>query len=172
MRAQLAMLSGLVLALSDCHPGAQDWQVGLKRVGRLQYGMNQSEAAKAFGLPGDAAPTVGGCRNWSPAGTPGGLHFLIENGRVVRVDVDSGTVTTTEGAGIGTSEENVQRLYAGHIETRPHKYQSDQGWHYLVYRAAESADSAYRIVFETDGRQVRSFRAGLEPAVEYVEGCG
>ena len=34
-----------------------------------------------------------------------------------------------------------------------------------------TADSAYRLIFETDGQRVTEYRAGLLPAVEWVEGC-
>ena len=32
-------------------------------------------------------------------------------------------------------------------------------------------DSARRLIFETDGQRVVRYRAGITPAVEYVEGC-
>jgi len=35
-----------------------------------------------------------------------------------------------------------------------------------------SANATYRIIFETDGKRVVNYRAGLKPQVENVEGCG
>lgn len=43
--------------------------------------------------------------------------------------------------------------------------------HYLTVTPAAKADSAYRIIFETDGKKVVHYRAGIRPQVEYVEGC-
>jgi hypothetical protein len=62
----------------------------------------------------------------------------------------------------------VQALYASRVAVSPHKY---TGGHYLTVTPTAPGDSAYRMVFETDGRRVTQFRAGVRPAVEYVEGC-
>lgn len=137
----------------------------------IPFGAPQAEVARQFGLPAEAAPTVGGCRYWRPLGLMAGVRLMIDDGRVVRVDVDSGPVRTPEGAGLGSTEGEVGRLYPS-LQVQPHKYRSDEGWHYLVARPAPPADSMLRFVFETDGRAVRSYRAGIEPFVEFVEGCG
>jgi hypothetical protein len=39
------------------------------------------------------------------------------------------------------------------------------------YRTVRSANKRYALVIETDGRFVTRLRAGMVPAVEYVEGC-
>ncbi len=187
MRDPIHQSAYLILALTAatiaCQPASparsedseaatnKDWSLRPGGLGRLQFGLTQSESARRLDLPGVAAPTVGGCRYWVPAGLPAGVRLMVEDGRVVRADVDSGTIKTTEGAGIGSSEAQVGQLYKGMV-SQPHKYRSADGWHYLIYRPESAADSGSRIVFETDGQTVRSFRAGIEPAVEYVEGCG
>jgi hypothetical protein len=35
----------------------------------------------------------------------------------------------------------------------------------------DATDRNFRIVFETDGKKVTRWRAGLLPQVEFVEGC-
>jgi hypothetical protein len=60
------------------------------------------------------------------------------------------------------------RAHAPATEVEPHKYTDGP---YLVLHPAAAAGSAYRIVFETDGRRVTRHRAGTRPQVEYVEGC-
>ena len=119
-------------------------------------------------------PLVGGaagfeCRHLTLAKSPTGLRWTIENGQVVRVDADSATLRTDRGAGIGMTEAEVHRLYGGELEVQPHKYV--EGGRYLVYLSPQRADSGLRIVFETDGSVVTRFRAGMLPAVAYVEGC-
>ena len=59
-------------------------------------------------------------------------------------------------------------LYPGRIEERPHKYTG--GAAYL--RVTEPGSDAV-LLFETgaDG-VVKSWRVGLPPQVDYVEGCG
>ena len=95
---------------------------------------------------------------------------MLEGNRVVRIDVDSGAAATSEGARVGDAESRILGLYAGRVESGPHKYVS--GGKYLTVRAANPADSAYRLIFETDGQKVTRYRAGQRPQVEYVEHCG
>ena len=45
------------------------------------------------------------------------------------------------------------------------------GVRFMVEQGTELADSARRLIFETDGQRVVRYRAGVTPAVEYVEGC-
>ena len=146
---------------------ADEWTVTLRRTGGIEYGMAASAAASALG--GEWADTAGACARLRPARGPGGLSFMVEQGRIVRVDVDSAGPATAEGATVGMTEADVRSRYPG-IRTLPHKY--DEGGRYLVVVPAEAADSSLRLIFETDGARVVRYRAGLVPQVEYVEGCG
>ena len=132
------------------------WQVSPRATGPVRFGVTPAEG-------GDA------CHYTVPAGAPAGLRFMAESGRVVRVDVDSAGPATDRGARVGMTEAEIARLYPEGLRTMPHKYVD--GGHYLVF-TPPGADSAFRVVFETDGRRVTSYRAGIEPAVEYVERCG
>jgi hypothetical protein len=49
----------------------------------------------------------------------------------------------------------------------PHKYEPQS--HYLVL---PSTDGMSALVFEESGGLITKVRAGVEPSVEYVEGCG
>lgn len=93
---------------------------------------------------------------------------MVERGRIARVDVDTAGVRTAAGAGIGDTEDDIQRLYRGRVIVTPQKY--GEG-HYLIV-TPNPADSSYAIVFETSGGKVTRYRAGSRPQVEYVEGCG
>jgi hypothetical protein len=77
-------------------------------------------------------------------------------------------VRTAEGAGVGDTEASILERYAGRVRTTPHKYTGPRG-HYLVVSAPP--DTRHLIIFETDGRTVVNYRAGVRPAVELVEGC-
>jgi hypothetical protein len=134
---------------------ADRWVVGYRSAGPVRFGVT--------------AAAGNACHYTAPAGAPTGLRFMAESGRVVRVDVDSSGVATDRGARVGAAEAEIRRRYPEGLRTMPHKY--DAAGHYLVF-TPPGADSGYRIVFETDGHRVTTWRAGVEPAVEYVERCG
>jgi len=96
------------------------------------------------------------------------VRVMVEGGRIARVDVDTAGIRTAVGAGIGDTEEQVQRLYSGRVSVTPQKYVNG---HYLTV-TPNVADTSYAIVFETADGKVTRFRAGRRPQVEYVEGCG
>lgn len=136
-------------------------------IGPIRVGMTVADTNAAIG-GGFAAPKGGasGCTYAVLTKAPPGLAVMLEDGKVARVEVRSGSIQTSRGARIGDSEPRLKILYPG-ITTTPHKYVA--GGHYLTVLGS---DPANRIVFETDGGKVTTFRSGRTPAVEYVEGCG
>jgi hypothetical protein len=148
--------------------GALVWDVTLERAGPVRFGMTAREASSAAGVTaGNAAPADSACHYWVPPGAPTGLRLMLENGIVVRADADSTGPTILGTLGVGSPVESVVVTLGPSLQVSPHKYQWEQGWRYLSF----SDDSTHRLVFEVDSHVVRSWRAGLLPAVEYVEGC-
>jgi hypothetical protein len=136
-------------------------------IGPIRAGMTVAQANTAIG-GGFAAPKSGtaGCKYAVLTKAPRGLWVMLQDGRVARVEVRSGSIATSTGARIGDSEARIKTLYPG-VATTPHKYVA--GGHYLT---VTGSDPANRIVFETDGSKVTTFRSGRTPEVENVEGCG
>lgn len=163
------------------------WTMRLQGLGPIVAGMRVEDVARR--VPGSFELPVGAVANactyavWDAA--PAGVRVMVEDGAVTRVDVLRGrTIATEEGARIGDSEARIDSLYEGRVERRPHKYTDGA---YLIVRAdtarplpevtepgatPPNTRSDFRLVFETDGARVTQYRAGLFPAVEYVEGCG
>jgi hypothetical protein len=102
------------------------------------------------------------------AGIPDGVSVMVVKGKVARIDVDTGAVTTEDGVKVGDSEQKVQSVYDGDVQVEPHKYIT--GGHYMTV-LGDSTSAGKAIVFETDGKKVTSFRAGRLPEVKWVEGC-
>ena len=124
------------------------------------------------GLEGDADPAdPQACYYLFPRARPQhghGTAFMIERGRFVRVDVDQAGAVAPGGGRIGMDAEQIHALYPGQVEEAPHKYV--EGGRYL--RVVADGSPAV-LVFEVDADgQVRSWRVGLPPQVDYVEGCG
>ncbi|HXG69173.1 MAG TPA: hypothetical protein VNJ04_01010 [Gemmatimonadaceae bacterium] len=96
------------------------------------------------------------------------MRVMVNENRIGRVEVRSGRLATLAGARIGDSEDRIATLYGGRVRVSPHKYTNG---HYLTVQPAAPDDSAFRTVFETDGKRVLNYRVGIRPPVEYVEGC-
>lgn len=134
--------------------------------GPIRAGMSVSDVRTALG--GELTePTNRECDHVRPASGPSGVLLMIVSGQVARVEVSDSTVATAAGARVGDTEARINQLYSGRIRTTPHKYTAG---HYLTVQAA-GADSANRLVFETDGQRVTRYRGGRMPEVEWVEGC-
>lgn len=135
--------------------------------GDMRFGMSVDEARDAWG--GELAGAVGGndCGYLHPVSntTPADFAFMFEGARFVRYDVGNDKETAPGGGRRGMSEQRIRSLYGSRVEASPHKYVD--GGKYLKVDGDGGA-----LVFETDaGGTVTGWRAGVEPNVDYVEGC-
>lgn len=150
-------------------PTGNSPHVSYRGIGALHVGMTVPEARNAipqFEVSEDALKV--GCGYATAPELPAGVSVMVENGIVARVEVDTTGIPAPEGALVGDTEQRVKGLYGNRVTVSPHKYTDG---HYLTVRPTSLADSAYRIVFETDGRRVLEYRVGKPPQVNYVEGC-
>ncbi len=93
---------------------------------------------------------------------------MIEKDRFARVDVDAVDIEAPGGGKVGMSVQDIDRLYAGRISRQPHKYVD--GGQYL--RIVDAGGGPGVLLFETDAKGVvSSWRIGVPPQVDYVEGC-
>ena len=139
--------------------------------GDMQLGSTVDEARAAWGGELNGAPMEGTtCHYLWPKWItrPADFAFMMEDGRFVRYDVGTDKETAPGGGKVGMSVEELQKLYGGALKASPHKY--TQGGQYLSMDAGDVAPT--RLVFEVDAAgKVTSWRVGLSPQVEYVEGC-
>lgn len=150
-----------------------DSRVQLKGVGPVRVGMTVNEAKQAAGVPlvrAENAYSEGESCYFLNAQGITDLGFMVTDGRIARVDVGRGSaIKTLSGAGIGSTEAQIQQLYPGQITSTPHEY-FDNG-KYLTFVPKDEADKAFRVIFETDNGRVIEYRAGKMPEVQYIEGC-
>ncbi len=174
MRASHFLRGLLVVALGACARSSDaggeppDWTVGPAAIGRTALGQAPAAFAAGQQITGDLAPTGAACIYWRPRGAPPGVSFMIDSGRVMRVDVDSGRVLTAAGVGVGTTVDALQAAYGARLQVQPHKYNYEEGWQTMT---VWEPDSTAALVFEVDRKQVQSYRAGLRPQVLFVERC-
>jgi len=147
----------------------QDWHVTLRTYGPVRFGMTIRQAARALGQRLDV-DTTESCTYTAPMSFPPGVSFMVIDGHIARIDVDTTGVQTRSGAHVGSTEDEVKHLYSGQIRVEPHPYTGPEG-HYLVYTPRDPADTTFGMIFETDGLIVTRYRSGEHAAVEYIEGC-
>ena len=138
--------------------------------GDMRFGMSVEEATRAWGgeLDGDDPESPDGCMMRMPKSSSS-PSFMFEGGKFVRYDIGSVKEAAPGGGALGMTAEQIEALYPGRVEVTPHKYLYEEGGKYLRIKDAEGSDSV--LVFETDGQAVTSWRVGVPPQVDYVEGC-
>lgn len=109
---------------------------------------------------------IGDCYVVVPAAGPEGVSFVVTAGTIERVDIDAGSNTTRSGLGIGTPHQRVIDAFPERISV-----QTTLSGATLIFTPSDEADQAFRVIFETDGTTVTSFRAGRVPMVEPKQPC-
>lgn len=147
------------------------WQLTEEGLGPLHAGMTVAQARAV--VPGEftmanASPDDAACSYATWTAQPPRTRVMVTDGVIARVEVDTASIRTAAGAGVGDSESRIDSLYPGRVRRMPHKYTDGR---YLIVVAAAPRDTMFRFVFETDGQRVTTMRAGRYPAVEWVEGC-
>ena len=94
------------------------------------------------------------------------IALMIEDGHLVRIDVDKPGISTEKGVSLGDSEAHAKRVYGTTLQVDPSKYTGDQGGHYLTLISGK-----YGLRFETEHGKITEFYAGTASAIKYVEGC-
>lgn len=143
-------------------------QLAAEGFGPVKMGMTVAEAGKALRLKLlEAAPARAGgpaCHTADAADLPG-VSFVIESGKIVRIDVYGVSYQTAKGVRSGMKEAEAKARYPG-IQVTPHKY--DTTGHYLTQA---TPDQKLALVFETDGTQVTSMHAGVFAAATRSDPC-
>jgi hypothetical protein len=152
------------------HDSVSEVSLNEDGLGPIQVGMTLADAVN-MGVLNEIPNMKKECDFVFPAvgaGVPDNVGVMIVRGKVARIDVDTGSVTTEDGAKIGDTEEKIRSIYNGDVQVEPHKYVT--GGHYMIVMG-DSASAGKAIVFETNGKVVTNFRAGRLPEVKWVEGC-
>lgn len=104
---------------------------------------------------------------------PRGISFTIDSKRLTRINLEFyGTdprplaIKTEAGVGLGSPEEDVTKAYGSRVRIKPNA--ADPTWHTLY---VDAPDHSRGIIFETDGKTVKSVRAGEYPSISNQVPC-
>jgi hypothetical protein len=154
---------GVMILIGACF-ATDAWVVRQDSVGPVKIGMSLPQLNMAlhekFAMPQSKEDQ--GCFYVTATKHPQ-LSFMIENSRLVRVDVGKSGVATSEGVQVGDSEEHVKQVYGSPLKVEANHYTDG---HYLTLR-----NGNYGIRFETEEGKVSTFYAGTFEAIQYIEGC-
>jgi hypothetical protein len=153
-------------AADSAEAPSDPWAVSVTGAGDIRIGMRLPDLMPYLAEGTDTTGIGGGCRFVSVTGAPDSVGFMVESGRLARIDVRGGPTPTAEGARVGDEESRIEELYPD-LRRMPHKYTDGN---YLIVIPIPG-DTLHRYVFETDGERVTQYRAGVYPQVEWVEGC-
>jgi hypothetical protein len=135
----------------------------------VAFGMTVSQAETALG--GTLVPVTdeidGECFLIRPGGGPTGVELAVTAGTIERVDITNPEITTRSGAGVGMPEEELLALFGERLTSTPRA----GGGNTVVFTPADAGDAAFRVIFETDGTAITSFRSGRVPQIEPAIPC-
>lgn len=131
--------------------------------GKVHFGQRLDQVERKLGQratprPSDPACSMVGFKRYPQ------VRFMVEQGVITRADART-IVRNSAGVTARMSAREVLRRQPK-MQSQPHKY--DEHGQYLVL--AKGDDKA--LIFEANKGKLQRVRAGIKPAVEYVETCG
>lgn len=166
-----AVLRGLLIVagLTSFATLASAPRISMTGFGQVRVGLSATALGRVLGKKIDPAKDKDevACRYASPDNLYDGIAFMLLDGRVARLDVDSPGIPTLSGVSVGDSQASVVKLYGPRLLVEPHAYDGPKGKYLTLY----SKDKRYGIRFETDGIKVTRYYVGTAESVQYIEGC-
>lgn len=162
--ASVAPMAGLQGRYAGCGPVAAAGWCG------LTFG-ERSEGAEARAkvplIPQIDEATLhdpGACHVFTTSDGPTSVAFLAVEEKLGSVSIAIPGPLTAEGVGVDTTEADLKAKYPG-AKVGPNKYEP-------AVTDYEVDQAPGKLVFEVEAGSVRRFKAGVQPSIDYVEGCG
>jgi hypothetical protein len=132
------------------------------------FGDTIADAASKAGTSwvGPADGSKPHCYTVQADGEPRGLYFTVLDGRIERVDVTTPIITTPSGAGVGTTQSELETLFGARLQITTVASRQD-----FAYVPASAADAKFRIIWTVEDSTVVSMRAGRIPFVLPTSAC-
>jgi len=131
--------------------------------GKIQFGQQLDQVERTLGQRATPRPLDPNCPIVRFKRYPQ-VSFMVENGVIVRADAKT-VVRNSAGVTARMSSKEALRR-APTLRSELHKY--DKNGEYLVLPKGENK----ALIFEASKGKLKTMRAGIKPAVDYVEMCG
>lgn len=154
-------------ALAACAPVTVDGYCG------VTFGMTPDQARAKFpvsldtydGADPDAPVDPNHCFEIFGVEPVQGVTFMVEGGKIGRVDFLTEAAKTAEGFGIGTDAQAIRARFGAGAMDAPNKYEPE-------VIDLTITQGATKFVFEVQDGSVRGWRVGVAPTIDYTEHCG
>lgn len=137
--------------------------------GPLKIGMTFENAAAVLGVKlihDKSRASTKDCFFAIPEADYEGLSFMLEGDLVTRIDVSSNKINTLNGIKVGSSLEQMRRVYGRRVTVEPNAQVGFDG-KTVTANVSSTNDIAYEVV----GGKVVNFRSGLTASVAKKQGC-
>jgi hypothetical protein len=145
-------------------------ELRLDGLGPMTIGMHVDDVERATGMAVDISSDFSPqCRYGRLVGGPYDLFLMFSRRVLVRIDIgNESAIETDTGIGVGDPISEVEDAYGDELEHQLHPYLGNRG-SYLIFDP--EPEDGLLIIFETNRRNVTSFRSGFDQQVRYIEGC-
>ena len=99
-----------------------------------------------------------------------GIDLMLNENRLVRIDVREGPWQSWSGATLGMTKAQILDIYGDAMTVDFHPY-GDQDLESWAYMKLTSSNGRYAAIFELQDGKIAMFRMGEEGAVGFIEGC-
>lgn len=172
-----AIILAALLFCTTAYSADPETTLATEGLGPVKIGMTKRQAEAALGkklrLQYSMTSDDNSCTYASRVdGKDRDIAYMLIHGKIARIDIGvkpaQNKILTAAGVGQGSTESAVKKAYGKRLQISPHPYGDDDNWHYLT---VDEAEHTRGIIFETDGKRITSFRAGVYLALGYIEGC-
>lgn len=150
--------------------GLAKYQLRVDALGPVSIGLTPKEASIKLGMPfePDTPPAneEQSCYYVSPEAYSEDIAFMVEDGRITRIDIMSRKIASLKGIRVGDLEGAVNKAFRGIVKEEPHPYLQEDGKYLIV-----ETKPGFGFIFETMHGKITSFRSGRMSSVRYIEGC-
>lgn len=167
MKPAREIILGAVLFASAALAADARWCLSMSGLGAVRAGMTVEQVLPLADWSGLARRQQAESCWYLRYEGPDAFRLMIIDGRVARIELEGKTrLHTFAGARIGSTEEELRRLYGERLDVQPHKYV--QGGHTITLRSGAGSEG---LRFETADGAVTAIQAGPWEHLNYVEGC-